>query len=264
MPLYFCKWVWLSVLALAAACSRPDDRAAGTRAVDTTRATAPADTIPALLTVLYNQPQDTAAFEQYYRTTHLPLVVANRKEIGFTRADLTKFIRTVDGKKPTYYRQAELYFDSLDELKKGIASPGFKKVTDDLSNFATGGLTGMIGTLSNTHDGGSQAKTPAAIVTMIYKNPKDSAAFEKYYSEIHLPLVAASQRAIGFKRAELTKFVSDLEGGRPARYRQAELYFSSLDALKKGLETPAFQKVAADLGKFASGGLHALIGVETR
>ncbi|HZB28332.1 MAG TPA: EthD family reductase, partial [Gemmatimonadales bacterium] len=93
--------MWFPVLALAAACSRPDERGAGTPTTDTTTAAAPADTVPALLTVLYNRPQDTAAFEQYYRTTHLPLVVANQKEIGFTRAELTKFLRTVDGKKPT-------------------------------------------------------------------------------------------------------------------------------------------------------------------
>ncbi|HEX2249285.1 MAG TPA: EthD family reductase, partial [Gemmatimonadales bacterium] len=212
---------------------------------------------------LYHQPKDTAEFERYYRTTHLPLVVANQKEIGFTRADLTKFIRTVDGKKPTYYRQAELYFASLNQLKKGMSTLGFKKVADDLPRFATGGLTGMIATLSNSH-GRPQAKTPAAILTVIYKNPKDSAAFEKYYSETHLPLVTSSKAAIGFQKVELTKFVSGLEGDPPRRYRQVELYFSSIDALKKGLETPAFQKVAGDLGKFASGGLDALIGVETK
>jgi uncharacterized protein (TIGR02118 family) len=122
----------------------------------------------------------------------------------------------------------------------------------------------MIAVLSNEHSGGSGAKKPGAIFTVIYKIPKDSAAFEKYYAETHLPLVTASKKAIGFQKAELTRFVSDLEGDPPPRYRQAELYFSSIDALKKGLETPAFQKVAGDLGKFASGRLDALIGVETR
>ncbi len=33
----------------------------------------------------------------------------------------------------------------MDALKKGMATPGFKKVGDDLGNFATGGLTGLIG-----------------------------------------------------------------------------------------------------------------------
>jgi uncharacterized protein (TIGR02118 family) len=257
------SWLWLPVLLLAAACGRPDDRGAERPAADTTAAATPAGGSPAIATVLYHPPRDTAAFERYYKTTHVPLVLANQKEIGFTRADLTKFIRTVDGKKPPYYRQAELYFDSLDELKKGMATPGFKKVADDLSQFATGGLTGMIATTSNAHES-APGSAPAAILTVIYKNPKASAAFEKYYSETHLPLVTASQDVIGFERAELTKFVSNLEGGPPARYRQAELYFSSIDALKKGVETTAFQKVAADLGKFASGGVDALIAVETR
>ena len=59
--------------------------------------------------------------------THLPLVSANQQEIGFTRADLTKFTGNLDGKKPTYYRQAELYFPSLDAAKKGMATPGLQE-----------------------------------------------------------------------------------------------------------------------------------------
>jgi uncharacterized protein (TIGR02118 family) len=74
----------------------------------------------------------------------------------------------------------------------------------------------------------------------------------------------ASQDEIGFTRAELTRFNSNLDGSKPARYRQAELYFPSLEAAKKGLATPAFKKVAADLGNFADGGLDALVAVETK
>ena len=69
---------------------------------------------------------------------------SKQQEIGFTKAELTKFTSTLDGKKPTFYRQAELYFDSMDDLKKGIATPGFKAVGDDLAKFATGGLLGMV------------------------------------------------------------------------------------------------------------------------
>ncbi len=105
---------------------------------------------------------------------------------------------------------------------------------------------------------------PGAIVTVIYKAPKDTAAFEKYYNETHLPLVVRSQPEIGFTRAELTRFNANLDGSKPARYRQAELYFPSMDAAKKGMATPAFKKVGDDLANFASGGLDALIGVETK
>jgi uncharacterized protein (TIGR02118 family) len=256
------SWLLVPALALAAACGKGGEKAA-TPGADTTAAAAPTSTEPmAIVTVLYNPPKDTAAFEKYYRETHVPLVVANQKEIGFTRADLTKFTSTADGKKPTYYRQAELYFNSMDDLKKGIATPGFKKVADDLTNFATGGLTGMVATTTNTHEAGSAE--PAAIFTVIYKIPKDTAAFEKYYAEIHIPLVVASQDQIGFERAELTKFNSNLDGSKPARYRQAELYFPSMDALKKGIATPAFKGVADDLPKFATGGFDALVGGETK
>ena len=74
---------------------------------------------------------------------------AKQQEIGFTKAELTKFTSTLDGKKPTFYRQAELYFNSMDDLKKGIATAGFKKVGDDLAKFATGGLLGMVAIASN-------------------------------------------------------------------------------------------------------------------
>jgi uncharacterized protein (TIGR02118 family) len=253
----------VSAFALSA-CSPAADKRTESQTGDTTSAAAPTSTGPmAIVTVLYNTPKDTAAFEKYYSTKHIPLVQASQDEIGFVRADLTKFSSTADGKKPTYYRQAELYFNSMDDLKKGMATPGFKKVADDLPKFATGGLTGLIATASNTHESGSSS-TPAAIVTVIYKTPKDTAAFEKYYADSHLPLVTNSKDEIGFERAELTKFASGLDGSAPTRYRQAELYFSSLAALKKGTATPAFKKVAGDLPKFASGGFDALIGAETR
>jgi uncharacterized protein (TIGR02118 family) len=101
-------------------------------------------------------------------------------------------------------------------------------------------------------------------VTVIYKTPKDTAAFEKYYSETHLPLVTSNKNEIGFEHAELTKFSSNLDGTPASRYRQAELYFPSMAALKKGVATPGFKKVAEDLPKFATGGLDALIGAETK
>lgn len=256
------SWLLIAAFAFASACKGGEKGT--TPPADTTAAATPASASGpmAIVTVLYNPPKDTAAFEKYYHTTHLPLVTANQKEIGFVRADLTKFTGTVDGKKPTFYRQAELYFNSMDDLKKGVATPGFKKVADDLKNFATGGLIGMVATATNTHESGSGS--PGAIVTVIYKTPKDTAAFERYYADTHLPLVTANQTEIGFQRAELTKFDSNLDGSPPARYRQAELYFSSADALKKGIATPGFKKVADDLGKFATGGLDALRGVETK
>ena len=255
------SWLLVPASIFALACSKGGDKAADMPGADTATAAAPAGPA-AIVTVLYDPPKDPAAFEKYYSSTHLPLLFANQKEIGFPRAEFTKFNSTLDGKKPTFYRQAELYFDSMDDVQKGVATPGFKKVADDLKNFADGGFIAMVATTTNEHEAGSGE--PGAIVTVIYKAPTDTAAFEKYYAETHGPLVAASKPAIGYTRVEYTGFNSNLDGSKPARYRQAELYFPSMEAAKKGIATPAFKKVGDDLGKFASGGLDALIGAETK
>jgi uncharacterized protein (TIGR02118 family) len=257
------SWRLVTSLALATACGTSDKPAdAPADAAPAAEPAAPAGPA-AIVTVIYNHPKDTAAFEKYYRDVHLPLVTANQQEIGFTRADLTKFTSTLDGKKPTYYRQAELYFPSLEAARKGMETPGFKKVADDLGNFASGGLSGLLAVETSEATDASTGD-PMAIATVIYKQPKDTAAFEKYYADTHLPLVGANQAEIGFTKAELTKFESNLDGSPPAFYRQAELYFPSMDALKKGTATEGFKKVAGDLPNFATGGLDGLVAVETR
>ncbi len=259
----FPSWWLVPSLALAATCGKADDKAAGATADAATAEPAGPAGPMAIVTVIYNPPKDTAAFEKYYRETHLPLVSANQQEIGFTRADLTRFSGNLDGSKPAYYRQAELYFPSLEDARKGMGTPGFKKVADDLANFASGGLTGLLAVETSDPTEASTGE-PMAIVTVIYKQPKDPAAFEKYYAETHLPLVGANQAEIGFSKAELTRFESNLDGSAPALYRQAELYFPSMAALEKGTATPGFKKVAGDLPNFATGGLDGLIAVETR
>ena len=99
--------------------------------------------------VLYNQPKDPAAFEKYYAEAHVPLFASHAQEIGVTRVELVKFTATIDGKVPTLYREADLRFESREALDKGVATPGFKAVAADLANFATGGVTVLIGQKTN-------------------------------------------------------------------------------------------------------------------
>jgi uncharacterized protein (TIGR02118 family) len=147
------------MLALLAACSKPGERSAAaadtgspggagtpaaTSATGAAGGAASAEPVWAVV-VLYNQPKDTAAFERYYRETHVPLVGANQQAIGFTRAVLMRFPRNLDGSAPKFYRKAELWFDSEDALKRGTATAEFKKVAGDIPNFATGGFTALAG-----------------------------------------------------------------------------------------------------------------------
>jgi uncharacterized protein (TIGR02118 family) len=131
----------LAGLAVATACSKPAPQ-------QQEKAAAPAGVQWAVM-VLYNQPKDPAAFEKYYAETHVPLFKSHAQEIGVTRVELIKFASTADGKPPTLYREADLRFDSKEALEKGTATPGFKTVAADLANFATGGVTVLIGQKTN-------------------------------------------------------------------------------------------------------------------
>lgn len=111
----------------------------------------------AFLTVLYKQPTDPAAFEAYYKDTHLPIVVQNAEAIQFRRAELIKFAKNLDGTPPAFYRQAKLYFSNQVSLNGGTATPAFQAVGEDLPKFASGGLVALVGHLTS-----GPAPTPPA------------------------------------------------------------------------------------------------------
>jgi uncharacterized protein (TIGR02118 family) len=111
-----------------------------------------------------------------------------------------------------------------------------------------------------------KAAAPAGVqwaVVVLYNQPKDTAAFEKYYAEKHVPLFASHAQEIGVTRAELVRF-SPSPDGRPAPiYREADLRWDSQEARDKGMATAGFKAVAADLPVFATGGFTVLLGTKT-
>jgi uncharacterized protein (TIGR02118 family) len=94
------------------------------------------------VTVLYGHPKDSNAFENYYSTTHSDIV---SKMHGHEKLELTKFINNPDGSKPEYYRMAEFWYTSLEVMQKAMASPEGQASADDLSHFATGGVSIHLG-----------------------------------------------------------------------------------------------------------------------
>lgn len=94
-------------------------------------------------------------------------------------------------------------------------------------------------------------------VTVLYSHPTSPEEFEKYYADTHLPLAAKLQ---GVDRLELTKFVDGPDGGKPAFYRMAELYFTTQEQMDETLGSPKGQAVVADLPKFATGGVTMMVG----
>ena len=110
----------LAAAVLATACGTTKEAA---KAADTTATVVTPPPAPqAIVTVIYKWPKDTAKFEKYY-PTHLKIVGDHQQEIGFTRAEVTKFVSSLQGTKSEYYRQAELYFPSMDAAQGRASRP---------------------------------------------------------------------------------------------------------------------------------------------
>jgi uncharacterized protein (TIGR02118 family) len=92
-------------------------------------------------TALFGHPEDPDAFEEYYANTHVPLV---RKVPNLQHFYQGRVVATPDGSQPPYYRYGELWFESIDQLQSGLGSPEGQEVTQDIQNFATGGVTFLI------------------------------------------------------------------------------------------------------------------------
>ncbi|MBL7744405.1 MAG: EthD family reductase [Chitinophagaceae bacterium] len=94
--------------------------------------------------------------------------------------------------------------------------------------------------------------------TVLYGHPKDADTFEKYYAEIHLPLVAKTN---GVVKAENTKFLPGPDGSALAYYRMAKLYFTGPAEMQQALTSPEGQAMASDLSNFATGGATIIFGI---
>lgn len=91
--------------------------------------------------------------------------------------------------------------------------------------------------------------------TVLYGHPADPDAFETYYAETHLPLVAKA----GLPRTELARIVSTATGEPAPHYRMFEAWFDSMQQLQELFGSPQGQAMAADLPNFATGGATILI-----
>jgi uncharacterized protein (TIGR02118 family) len=96
------------------------------------------------LTVLYGHPTDPDAFEKYYAEIHVPLAL---KIPGLVRFEAGKAVGSPTG-APAYFFLAELWFESRQHLEAASNTPEGKAATADVANFATGGVTMLVGEIS--------------------------------------------------------------------------------------------------------------------
>ena len=90
------------------------------------------------LLVLYDPPSDPAAFDKYYRETHLPIA---KKMKGLKKWTIGKVQGTPDGKPAPFYYIADLYMESRADFERLLASPEGQAAVADVPNYATGGAT---------------------------------------------------------------------------------------------------------------------------
>ena len=92
------------------------------------------------LIALYKQPQDTAAFEDAYFNTHIPLI---QKVPGLEQIKFTRFTRNLMGEN--FYLMAEMFFKDADALKAAMRSPEMAAAGENLNSFAAGLTTLLYG-----------------------------------------------------------------------------------------------------------------------
>jgi uncharacterized protein (TIGR02118 family) len=93
-------------------------------------------------------------------------------------------------------------------------------------------------------------------LTLLYGHPKDTAAFERYYADTHLPLAA---RMKGVRRIELARVTGSPDGSQPQLYRTADLYFDDMQHFQAVMSTPEARAATGDLPNFATGGVQLLL-----
>ena len=92
-----------------------------------------------------------------------------------------------------------------------------------------------------------------ARLVVLYKTPKDPAAFDAYYFKSHVPL---AKKLPGLRRYEVSRGAVASPAGPSGIHLVATLHFDDLAAVGAAFASPEGKAAAADVGTFASGGVN--------
>ena len=95
-----------------------------------------------------------------------------------------------------------------------------------------------------------------AELVVMYKTPKDTAAFEKYYFEKHVPL---AKKIPGLRKYSVSQGPVATPAGPSGFHLIAILTFDSLAAIQAAFASAEGRATAADLPNFASGGADMIL-----
>lgn len=95
-----------------------------------------------------------------------------------------------------------------------------------------------------------------ARLVVMYKTPKDTAAFDKHYAEKHIPL---AKKIPGLRRFEITEGPVMTPAGPSDIHLIAVLHFDDMAAIQEAFSSPEGQAAAGDVQTFATGGADMLM-----
>jgi len=95
-----------------------------------------------------------------------------------------------------------------------------------------------------------------AQLLVLYKTPKDAAAFDKYYADKHAPL---AKKIPGLRKYEVSKGPVVTPAGPSGYHLVATLTFDSLAAIQSAFASAEGQAAGADVQNFATGGADMLM-----
>jgi uncharacterized protein (TIGR02118 family) len=95
-----------------------------------------------------------------------------------------------------------------------------------------------------------------AQVVVMYKTPKDTAAFDKHYFETHVPI---AKKIPGLKKYEVSKGPVGTPVGPSGFHLVAILHFDNLAGVQAGFGSAEGKAAAADVQKFATGGVDMIL-----
>jgi uncharacterized protein (TIGR02118 family) len=88
------------------------------------------------IVAVYPQPTNVEEFEKAYTDDHVPMV---GKVKGLKKFVATRVIGTPDGSTPPFYRIAELYFSSMDDLTDALTDPAGQETAAHAISISSGG-----------------------------------------------------------------------------------------------------------------------------
>ena len=87
---------------------------------------------------------------------------------------------------------------------------------------------------------------------VLYGHPKDPAAFDRHYRDIHIPI---ARKMKGLKKWTVGKVQTKPGEERPPYYYIADLFMESREEFERLLATPEGQAAVADVPNYATGGV---------